>query len=113
MHAVCRYILVGFFAAEAYADTRERLTRVRLQSLHEAIKWYKYFLGLCVQYELVHPSAATSVKQINHEEEVSDYQARCIKIEQRRQERELREKIAELMSMLRISEIGDVPEGVE
>lgn len=114
MHVVCRYILVGFFAAEGYADTRERLPRVRLQGLNEAVKWYKNFLALCEQYELVHPSAATSVKQINHEEEeVPDHQARSTKIEQRRQERAIRDKIAELMSILRISEIGDLPEGVE
>lgn len=108
---LCRYILVGFFAAEGYADTRERLPRVRLQELHEAIKWYKCFLTMCEQYDLVHPSAATSVRRINHAEEVSDHAARNSKIEQRRQERAIREKVVGLMAALNISELADVPEG--
>lgn len=106
-------MLVSFFAAEGCAETRERMPRVRLRILHEAITWYKRFLALCDQYDFVHPSAAASVQQINgvSENEQPDNAARSNKIEQRRQERGIKEKIVEIMDALHISQISDLQEG--
>eukprot|EP00892_Ulva_mutabilis_P006743 jgi/Ulvmu1/4440/UM002_0165.1 len=107
--ASLRYILVSFFVAEGYADTRERLPQVRLRVLHEALEWYKDFISICERYQLIHPSAARTAQRILHEEEISDpHCARVEKIEQRRHERAIKEKLTQLVSALRISDIADV-----
>lgn len=109
---MCRYILTRFLVAEGYADTRERLPRVRLGALNTAIKWYKDFLSLCERYNLIHPSAASSAQRIIHGEETSDHHAaRMDKIEQRRQERAITAKIDQILSAMRVSEIADAPQG--
>lgn len=110
--AACRYILVRFFVAEGYADTRERAPLARLRALYEAIKWYKEFILICERYMLIHSSAANSAQCISlGEDDSNQHAARMEKIEQRTHERALREKLLQILSAMRISDLADVPAG--
>jgi hypothetical protein len=94
----CRLFLAQFYLAEVLSETREQDSELRMQSILSAKRQYTAFLSLCEQFQLLHPVVAGTFQRINSEENIDPSLLRGEKIEQKRQEMALSQKIKRLQA---------------
>lgn len=88
-----RFFLAQFYLAEVLSETREQDSELRMKYILSAKRQYIAFLTQSEQFELLHPVVAGTFQRINKEEHIDGNLLRCEKIEQKRQELQLGQKI--------------------
>jgi hypothetical protein len=93
-----RYFLVPYFHAESLSENRERDSELRLESMLVAKRLYMVFLARCQEFRLLHAAAKASFMRMQNDEQGDPSAARMEKIEQKRQEVAIRDRMKQLQA---------------
>ena len=92
-HLVCRFFLAQFYLAEVLNETREQDTELRLNAILAAKRQFSAFLSQSEQFQLLHPVVIGTFQRITNDEQIDANMLRGEKIEQKRQEMVLWQKV--------------------